>query len=286
VHSLKHLFALGLALLISSTVSKAQQYQGDYMAKEHGRWASYLANVNDKLASIALDLDLRGQAPVKSKPHLLWVRVYFRSPKPNGLLDNTEFDALAAIEDKLVQALGSANRAVEAGRITSNGRREFYFYGAGDINFDGSVSLVLKDFPQYRYDSGSQDDPQWTQYLNVLYSSEEDFEKIKNGDVLAELMKNGDTLEAVRDVHHWIYFHAVDQRQQYALKAKELGYKIEGETEKEGVEPHPFGLQITRDQGVTPAQIDSAVIELFRLAKQFDADYDGWEAAVVRSPKN
>jgi regulator of RNase E activity RraB len=84
-------------------------------------------------------------------------------------------------------------------------------------------------------------------------------------------------------VHHWIYFRTVAQRQQYALKAKELGYKIEGETEREG--GHPFDLQITRDQGVTPAQIDSAVIELFRLAKEFDADYDGWEAAVVASPK-
>jgi uncharacterized protein (TIGR01619 family) len=285
MHSLKYLFALGLALLISGTVSKAQQYQGDYMAAEHGRWASYFANVNDKLASIALDLDLRGQAPVKSKSRLLWVWVYLRLPKPNGLSDNREFDALAAIEDKLVQALGSAYHAVETGRITSNGRREFYFYGADDINFDASVSLVLKDFPQYRYDSGSQDDPQWTQYLNVLYPSEEDFEKIKNGDVLAVLLKHGDTLEAVRDVHHWIYFHTVAQRQQYTLKVKVLGYKIEGETEREGGEPHPFGLHITRDQGVTPAQIDSAVIELFRLAKPFDAHYDGWEAAVVPTPK-
>jgi uncharacterized protein (TIGR01619 family) len=290
IHALvTRLFALGLVLLISGAASaqesKSQPGGRDYIVNDHGRWASYFANVNDKLASIALDLDLRGQAPVKSKLHLLWVWVYLRSPKPNGLSDNREFDALAAIEDKLVQALGSACHAVQAGRITSNGRRVFYFYGADGINFDASVSLVLNDFPQYRYDSGSQDDPQWTHYLNVLYPSEEDFEKIKNSDVLAALMKHGDTLGAVRDVHHWIYFNTVAQRQHYALKAKELGYKIEGETEREGGQPHPFGLQITRDQGVTPAQIDSAVIELFRLAKQFDADYDGWEAAVVPSPK-
>src|SRR5262245_18819762 len=118
MHSLKHLFALGLALVMSSTASKAQQYQGDYTVNEHGRWASYFANVNDKLASIALDLDLRGQAPVNGKPHLLWVWVDLRSPKPNGLSDSGEFDALAAIEDKLVQALSSACHAVEAGRIT------------------------------------------------------------------------------------------------------------------------------------------------------------------------
>jgi hypothetical protein len=53
----------------------------------------------------------------------------------------------------------------------------------------------------------------------------------------------------------------VAQRQHYALKAKELGYEIKGETEREGVQPQPFGLQIIRDQGVTPAQIVRAMIE-------------------------
>jgi uncharacterized protein (TIGR01619 family) len=255
------------------------------VANEHGRWASYFANVNDRLASIALDLDLRGEAPNKSKPLLLWVWVYLRSPKPDGLSDDSEFDVLATIEDSLVKELGRACNAVESGRITSDGRREFYFYGADSINLDASISLVMKDFPQYQYHSSSQNDPQWAQYLNVLYPSEEDFEQIKNRDVLAVLMKHGDTLEAVRHVHHWIYFHTAAQRQQYAFKAKELGYKVEGETDREGSQPHPFGLQITRDQDVTPVQIDSAVIELFRLAKQFDADYDGWETEVVASPK-
>jgi regulator of RNase E activity RraB len=277
-----YVFALGLVLLISATASKAQQHRRDYVAK--GRWASYFANVNSKLASLALDLDLRGQAPIKDKTQLLWVWVYLRSPRPDGLSDNSEFDTLAAIEDGLAQALGSACNAVQAGRITSDGHREFYFYGADSIKFDASVSLVMKDFLQYKYSSGNQDDSQWKQYLNVLYPSEEDFERIKNGDVLVTMMKHGDTLEAVRDVHHWIYFHTLAQRQFYALKVKELGYSIEAESEDHG-QSHPFGLQITRDQGVTPAQIDSAVIELFRLAKQVDADYDGWEAKVVASPK-
>src|SRR5262249_3139590 len=158
----------------SAQESKGQQGRRDNILNKHGRWAFYFVNVNDKLASIALDLDLRGQAPVKSKPHLLWVWVYLRTPKPNGLSDNREFDAVAAIEDKLVQALSSGCNAVQAGRITSNGRREFYFYGADGINFDASVSLALNEFPQYRYESGSQDDPQWAQYLKVLYPSEED----------------------------------------------------------------------------------------------------------------
>jgi hypothetical protein len=36
-----------------------------------------------------------------------------------------------------------------------------------------------------------------------------------------------------------------------------------------------------RFQSVKPAELDDAVIELFRLAKQCCGDYDGWETQVI-----
>jgi uncharacterized protein (TIGR01619 family) len=243
-------------------------------------WKSYFANVNDKLASIALNLSLRASAPMPDRPELLWVWVYLRTPKPNGLSDNSEFQTLAAIEDELEKHIGVACEAIEAGRITSDGHREFYFYGANDKRFRSAVSEAMGRFKQYKFDLGSQKDLEWKQYLNVLYPSDEGLEKMKNQDVLGALMKEGDTLTPVRDVHHWIYFRSREDREWFASKVRELGYKIEHESEKPGAQ-HPFGLQITRDQSVTPDQIDDAVIELFRLAKQANADYDGWEAQVI-----
>jgi uncharacterized protein (TIGR01619 family) len=243
-------------------------------------WGSYFANVNGKLASIALNIGLHSLAPMSDRPQLLWVWVYFHAPKTNGLSDNSEFPTLSAIEDELVNRIGSACNALEAGRITSDGHREFYFYGATDKGFKAAVTKAMVRFKSYTFDLGSQDDHTWNQYLNVLYPNEEDLQKMKNQDVLGVLMKHGDTLTAVRDVHHWVYFHSRDDRQWFAEKAREFGYAIEHESENAG-EEHPFGLQITRDQSVTPEEIDQAVIELFRLAKQVDADYDGWEAQVI-----
>jgi uncharacterized protein (TIGR01619 family) len=244
------------------------------------QWGSYFCNVNDKLASIALDLSLRPSAPNEEKPWLLWAWVYLRFPKPNGLSDSAEFAVISAIEDELAKHIGSACDAVEAGRITTDGHREFYFYGAHDKGFKAAVSKAMGRFKDYKFDLGCQEDAAWTQYLNVLYPSEESLEKMKNQGVLDVLMKRGDTLEAVRDVHHWVYFRTKDDRQWFASKVSALGYEIENESEEPG-DPHPLGLQITRDQSVTPAAIDDAVIELFRLAKQVDADYDGWEAQVI-----
>ncbi len=250
-------------------------------------WKSYICKVNDKVASIAFDLALYSGAPMSDKPWLLWVWVYLRSPRPDGLSDSAELESISAIEEALAQALATACQAVEAGRITTDERREFYFYGAHDNNLDASVRQAMRRFKEYRFDLGRQKDAGWDHYFNVLFPSDEEFEKVKNRDVLDVLAKHGDRLTPVRDVRHLLYFRSTDDRQWFAAKAKELGYKIRLEYEVENPQgkAHPFALSICRDQSITQAEIDEAVIELFRLAQQISAEYDGWEAQLV-SRKN
>jgi uncharacterized protein (TIGR01619 family) len=279
---------LFLSLVLSGFVSGQDQSQnkpaqagGNSVSMKDipDKWGSYFVNVNGKLASIGLNLGLRTYAPMPNKPQLLWVWVYMRAPKPNGLSDNSEFQTLSAIEDELEQRLRLACDAVEAGRITTDGHREFYFYGTSDKGLKSSVSKAMGRFKEYKFDLGSQKDQEWNQYLNVLYPSDEDLQKMKNQETLGVLTQHGDTLTPVRDVHHWVYFRSPADRNWFASKAQELGYKIEKQSERPG-DPNPFGLQFTRDQGVTPSEIDAAVIELLRLAKQVNAEYDGWEAQV------
>jgi uncharacterized protein (TIGR01619 family) len=246
------------------------------------KWRSYFCNVNDKLASIALNLGL--EAPISGKTRLLWVWVYMKSPRSDGLSGMSEFETLSAVEDELAKQLGIRFGAVEAGRITTDGRREVYFYGEQTEGFKSAVNDVLSRFKGYKFDLGTQEDAEWSQYLNVLYPSDEDMQRIKNQDVLEVLMKHGDSLKPVRDVHHWIYFRSTRDREWFAAETREMGYKVENEPKLDEGE-RQFGLVITRDQSVTSDEIDDAVIELFRLAKDVDAKYDGWETQVI-STKN
>ena len=64
-------------------------------------WTPDLCKVNDKLASILVNLGLRDSVPITSKPWLLWVWVYFQSPRPDGLSDSEEAPILYEIEDAL-----------------------------------------------------------------------------------------------------------------------------------------------------------------------------------------
>ena len=243
-------------------------------------WKSYFCRVNDIYASVAVDLGLNENAPMAAKPWLLWVRLYLRSPRPDGLSSQEEFPTLCTIEDKVTEQLGEACAAIQVGRITTDGRRELYFYGATERNFKSVVRETMSMFPEYRCDFDMLHESDWNQYLNVLCPSDEDMQQIKNLDVLEVLERHGDTLDAVRDVHHWIYFKSLEDREWYAQQVAEIGYTIEDQNHRPKDE-HPYGITITRDQSVTHNEIHDAVMELFRLAKQVDAEYDGWETQVI-----
>jgi hypothetical protein len=121
-------------------------------------WNSYFCNVNDILASIFLDLGLRESAPDPTKPILLWVWVYMKHPRPVGLSDRSEFDVLCALEDKLNRALGEQFDAVFCGRITTAGRREFYFYAPRAETLETVVRGTLIQFADYEFDCDKKAD--------------------------------------------------------------------------------------------------------------------------------
>jgi len=242
-------------------------------------WKPYLCNVNGKLASIFVDLGLRESVPIVSKPWLLWTWVYFQTPRPDGLSDGKEAPTLYKIEDALNLCVSRACQAIPCGRITTEGRREFYFYGETKQGFRQAVKAALAGFEGYRFDIGDQEDSEWAQYLNVLYPSPEDLQRIANMDLLDVLVKRGDVLTVARQVEHWMYFPAEASRSLFRDAAIAAGFKIVSEPSAKG--DLPFGIVVARTQSIEQNTIDQTVLELFNLAHRFDGDYDGWETPVV-----
>jgi uncharacterized protein (TIGR01619 family) len=242
-------------------------------------WKPYLCNVNGKLASIFVNLGIRGDVPIAAKPWLLWTWVYFQTPRSDGLSDSKEAPTLYKIEDALEVCVGRACQATPCGRITTEGRREFYFYGETKSGFSQAVEAALQGFEGYRYDAGCQEDSEWGQYLNVLYPSPEDLQRIANMDLLDVLVKKGDVLTVAREVQHWMYFRSESSRSLFRDAAVATGFKVVSEPSSKG--NLPFGIVVARTQSIEQNTIDCTVLDLFNLARRFDGDYDGWETPVV-----
>jgi hypothetical protein len=226
-----------------------------------------------------LDLGLLGEAPIETKPGLLWVWVYMQTPRPDGLSSSDEAPKLYEIEDAIELPLRRDSGATFCGRITTENRRELYFYGETTEGFEEAVVAAMANFAGYKFDVGVKDDPRWTHYLDVLYPGSEDLERIKNGDLLDVLTRKGDILSIPRQVMHWIYFRSSESRALFSKAAVDAGFVVESEHEVDGA--RRFSICVCRVQSIEQNEIDETAIQLLHLAQGLDGDYDGWETPVT-----
>jgi len=138
-------------------------------------WDFYFANVGGVVSSLLVNLGIRNSVPDPQRPWLLWSCVYFPRPSEDGyqISEEDETSILVRIEETLTQAVKESAEAELVGRITSDSRREFYFYGPRSDGFEEAVANALMNFPGYQYKAGAREDSDWSHYLNVLYPTAE-----------------------------------------------------------------------------------------------------------------
>jgi hypothetical protein len=251
-----------------------------------GNWDSYFCRVNDELASIFLNLDAAGPDAETIRPWLVWVWVDFRDPRPDGLSSHSEAPVLYEIEDALSGQLGATVQAEPVGRITTAGRREFYFYAPSIERAEEAVAAAMASFPAYTYDFGVKEDPEWSHYQRVLYPTPREYQRMQNRRVVHALRENGDVLVEPRPVRHWIYFSDPAARKQFILRVALEDFSVPTNclSEHPGT-VRPFGVCVERQDRVDEQSIDDVVLGLLEHAKATNGEYDGWESKVVVAPE-
>lgn len=245
-------------------------------------WDFYFANVNNEFASLFVDLGLAEVAPDSSRPWLLWTWVYLNDPNEQGMTTDEEAPVLDEIEENLMEAVEGATAGELVGRITTAGRREFYFYSPTHIGYEDAVARTLAQFAGYRFDSGVEQDAEWNHYLRVLYPSPHDIQRIKNRHVIQVLSENGDDLEKPRIVAHWAYFPTEAARANFIAEARKLKYAVIGERKvDEPGHERPYCAHLERIDSVDWGTINEVTIELYDLAAAQDGEYDGWETGLA-----
>jgi uncharacterized protein (TIGR01619 family) len=243
-------------------------------------WDFYMCRVDDKPASIYLDLGISEEAPVAELSFMAYVRIYMREPRPDGLSSREEFDALVKLEDYLVEKLASKCKAVFVGRNTSDGCRDFYFYTPSDQLWEDSVKLTMQPFSIYEYEFGLRSDPEWETYFSFLYPSEEDLEIIQNRRTCEALEKSGESFSKEREIEHWAYFPSMESRASFVEKATKLGYSL-AEMYAPDSADNRYCARMSCIGIPSPQNIDALTLPLFRAAKECGGNYDGWETQAI-----
>jgi uncharacterized protein (TIGR01619 family) len=243
-------------------------------------WDFYFLSVDDKPASIFVDLGIVHEAPVQGLPFMAYIRVFMQNARSDGLSSSQEFESLKFIEDSIQSQPILDGETVYVGRNTSNGCRDFYFYVARSNDWDSRVKAVMKSFASYEFDCGCRNDPEWKTYFEFLYPSATDRQCIENRRVCDVLEKRGDLLNRAREIDHWAYFPNADARSAFIDGAVRLGFRLCSTSEPDGPGDH-YGVRISRVDLPAPDSIDDVILPLFQLAAQLGGRYDGWETQVI-----
>jgi len=242
-------------------------------------WDFYALRVDGEPASIFVDLGIQSGAPLRSHPHLAYVRLHMRQPRADGLSSEEEFEALLSIERSLEANL-CVDGACYVGRNTSNGCRDFYFYVSTANDWPDQVRRAFSSFDDYDYDAGTREDAGWSAYFEFLLPGKADRQKIENRRACNALEQLGDSLTAERDIVHWSYFRSQEAADAYVAEITPNGFRVEDRTLR-GQGALRFGVRVCRADVPSYGNIDNVTLPLFEASARHGGEYDGWECPAL-----
>ncbi len=239
-------------------------------------WDFYPLLVDSEPASIYVDLGLAGEAPIENQNHMVYIRVFMRQARPDGLSSNDEFDDLIGVEDSLTEIFSGSDKTTYVGRNTSSGNRDFYFYTADAAAFEESARAAMAGHPNYQFEVGGRPDPDWNAYFGFLYPSPDDLQRVLNRRVTEQLAAHGDNHSEPRLIEHFAYLPN-------ATATAELHDFLAGQdfsVDQPKIDGGSVELSFTRSD--RPDRIDDVVVPIARRIREMGGEYDGWGCEVVK----
>lgn len=243
-------------------------------------WDSFFCIIEDKPASIKLNLALNDILPVDGYKEQIWFSVKMRNPDKNGFPAEDEFKIVNDIEDAVAGMLEKED-AIFAGTIRTDGRLDCYFYCKPVENADDKIKAVMDAFPGYEFLAESKPDEKWEDYTDLLYPDDFEYQSMLNARVIYQLEQKGDNLEKERKVEHSIFFKTEASMQEFMKAINDAGYFYEKhDTQKD--DEHPFCLTISRVDNVIYHNVDNYVWDVIGKAEEFEGLYNGWGCPVTK----
>lgn len=250
-------------------------------SKDEDHWEIYVTYVDEKPAVILVDIGVSNRAPIANLPNLSWIWIHIQEPDEEGFPSDEEDIRLNEIEDLLTDSIDSTTNKY-VGRLTTDGRREFYFYTESPQEFCQFASKAMQSVAGYEFEIDEADDEEWRHYWDVLYPSPEDFQQIRNQHVITQLQLAGDSLTEPRPLDHFANFKNEEDRAAFIASAQNLGFEAASQPYREQKSEFPFSVGLLRVDAVDPETVDRVTYELWELAQQHHGEYDGWGSTVIK----
>ena len=257
---------IGFSLFTNTTI----QAQDD--------WVEYITMKDKGVMSIAIDINAdNDKSNYKS---LLIVGTRFKPCFKNGFPKEEGLDKLFTYSDSTSAVINKRTQNRLVGIITYQCMGFDVYYVKDTLDIRTNLNkLIQKNFdPQGAYIDIEKDEV-WKYYYNFLFPRGSSVEFIFNQDYLHDLVLQGDDLEGVRKVNHWLYFKSVKSRSAVGERLKEFHFSLDSIAYKKDFDL-PYQLNISRHDSINPKSIDRLTAILLKLCAASEAQYDGWGTEV------
>ncbi len=235
--------------------------------------------MGDDQAFIYLNTGISGVIN-SAPPSLAKLRLAYKSPRDDGLPTNEEFEPVNAIEDR-IEAFSNEGNDWYVGRVTVGGHRIYYVYTSRDEASWMKFMEKLGTESGYDIRLAYRDDPDHKAYRDDLYPTPDDWQVIKDLQVIENLKSHGDDGSKPRKVDHWIYFDNKASSVDFIIWAENDRFNEEPEHSHE-TDDGKYCVRLSHHGMMRIGDISSHTIALRRKAAEYGGDYDGWETPILK----
>ena len=243
-------------------------------------WDSYMATVSGKPASVLVDMGLHEIAPDKRYPFVVITGPLNQTQKANGMPNKMEIKDLEQILDVTTNFITGVTAKVLAGTFTYNNERLNYYYVKDTTGVRNAIKRVYsRNFKSYEYIINIKHDPQWANYLDFLYPSEETFNWMENNKIIMRLLESGDSLKQKRNIIFATCFKTDSARSYFSAFVNKKGYSIQKSPMLKKSE-FQHCLLFSQYVSIQADSISVMTAEIKKEVKKYKGVYSGWDASV------
>lgn len=249
--------------------------KADKIIEPSKEWDFYFCQIDNKPASVFVDLGRKNTIPSKGFEYMAFIRLYMKQPRNDGLSSSEEYKTLCDFENRLEVSLTAKAGILYVGRNTHDGVRDFYFYVKEPKVFVRRAEAFMATFTGYEHETGGRLDADWSIYKEFLYPDAKAYRTILNRRVLESLNAHGDNPIVPHKLDHRVYLMKEGQVRPFIDQILTLGFQLKSHEDSVG------GITVDFFRTDLLQYIDEITDHLEELAANFGGTYDGWGTEVI-----
>lgn len=242
-------------------------------------WDSYITRINDRPATIMLDMHLIFTAPDPRYPYLVITGPKTSNVGPSGIPGQNEIAELEKVLEATDNFLMGATSRILAGTVTYNGQRNNYYYVRDTTVVRNAIQRMYKrNFPGYPYSLVVKKDAEWLTYRTFLFPNDTTQNWMDNNRNITTMLQKGDSLDAPRTITFAACFPSDSARTNFSSFVSEKGYTIE-KSPVTKVGKDNYCVLFSKVDKIDLNTINTTTLLLREEVKRHNGVYNSWSTA-------